>query len=174
MAVDLSSAYCDVADLLTGNIPTPASLSPDKFVADAADEIDSQIGFIYHTPVDITDTALTSRPARLLLKRLNVFLATGRLLLAADAGGEDNQLHAYGLKLVNDATSALEMIAQGRIVLEGAARISNNDDKPLGPLVSNADPESYVEAFYNRVINPNVLPLPAGLRYPPHTGLVGL
>lgn len=152
------SAYCMVTDLLTGNIPTPAAVDPQKFVQDAADEIDSQIGFVYRTPVDIADSSPVVRPVRLLLKRLNVFLATGRLILAVDGGGEDKQLHAYGLKLIEDALMSLSMIANGQINLEGAPKLPGQEKTVMGPLVSNADSESSVEAFYNRVANPNWLP----------------
>jgi hypothetical protein len=40
-------AYSAVTDLLTGDLPLPSYVSPVKFVDDAADEIDSKIGFLY-------------------------------------------------------------------------------------------------------------------------------
>ncbi|HWI68184.1 MAG TPA: hypothetical protein VNS88_07365, partial [Nitrospiraceae bacterium] len=71
--------YSEVTDLLTGNVPTPAYLSPQKYVDDAADEIDSKIGFVYETPIDVTYSSSNpvTRPVRLLLKRINNFLASG-------------------------------------------------------------------------------------------------
>jgi hypothetical protein len=163
-------AYCQASDLLTysGSIPAPSYLSPQKFVDDAADEIDSKIGFVYATPIDISDVAGNPvvRPARLLLKRLNVNLATGRMLLAADANGEDTQIHAYGWSLIREVVAALNNIADGDITLEGATLVTPNALNNNIPLIYNKDAESNVEAFYDRVANPNyVYPYPYGTRY---------
>lgn len=148
--------YAEVTDLLTGNIPTPGYLSQDKFVQDAADEIDSQLGFVYETPFDVSETSGLVRPARLLLKRLNVFIATGRLLMAASASGEDDNLHAYAKSLVDNALKTLEMIRVGEIVLEGAVEINpTTTDKPRGPMWFNPDVESTVDAFYTELQGPN-------------------
>jgi|SRR5690348_1250597 len=108
------TAYCASGDLVLGGIPTPAGLDQNKIVADAADEIDSQIGMRYLTPID---TANVPRPVQLLLKRINVALASGRLILAADSNGENQQLHAYGLSLINEAKEALRAIAAGDMFL---------------------------------------------------------
>jgi len=149
-------AYCLTSDLLTGDIPTPAYLDKQKFVDDAADEIDSKIGFVYATPIDVTDNPGNPvvRPVRILLKRLNVNLATGRLILAADASGEDDKLHAYGWSLIREANTTLNAIARGDVDLEGATLLDQNFDSPHAPLIHNEDAESNVEAFYNRISNP--------------------
>ena len=149
------AAYCTTDDLLTGNIPTPAYLSPQKYVDDAANEIDSKIGFIYETPVDISPSSPVSRPAILLLQRLNAHLASGRLLMAASAGQEESQVHAYGWQLVKDATLALAELASGSPELDGAPKLPVGDQKVTAPLVSNKDAESNVEAFYDRIANPS-------------------
>jgi hypothetical protein len=128
-------------------------MTPTSYVNDAADEIDSKIGFVYSTPVDMSDPGPTSRPARLLLKRLNVFLASGRMLLAVASPGEEDQLHQYGLYLVKEATNTLDMIANGKIILDGATTIDTTQP-PTVPLIDNLDSESQVEAFYDRISNP--------------------
>jgi phage gp36-like protein len=145
--------YCNSDNLLLGNIPLPAGLDPDNFVADAADEIDSIIGFRYVTPVVESPADPPAyelaRPVLLLLKRINVWLASGRLILAVDSAGEDTQLHAYGNKLVNDAMSTLTMIRDGKIDLVGAPTIE--EDSPAshdGPVFYNADASSAVDDFY--------------------------
>lgn len=153
-------AYCEVTDLLTGTIPTPTALNPTKFVSDAADEIDSKIGMIYATPVVITDTVAGQpnpvvRPVRLLLKRLNVHLASGRLIMAAAANMEDTQLHAYGWSLVKEATDTLTAIAAGELNLVGVEPAEGATASVTTPLISNLDAESNVEAFYDRIANPS-------------------
>lgn len=159
-------AYSSTNDLLTGNVPTPVSLDPQKFVDDAANEIDSKIGFIYETPVDMSLTSPVSRPAMLLIQRISNFLASGRLLLAASAGQEDSQVHAYGWQLVKDATASLDAIAKGEIPLDGAPKLPVADQKVTAPLISNKDAESNVDAFYDRIANPNYqylgVPVPGG------------
>lgn len=148
--------YSTPEDLLTGNIPVPSYLDPAKFVQDAADEIDSYIGFVYETPVDTGTGTDLSRPARLLLKRINNYLATGRLLQAAAAAQQDDNTHAYATRLITEALTALQGIANGSIILEGAALTDTSEDaSPVArPVVKNQDEFSQVEAFYDRVTNP--------------------
>ncbi len=151
-------SYSAVTDLMVGDIPLPSYLSPQKYVDDAADEMDSHIGFLYQTPIDITDveTNPVSRPVRLLLKRISVHLSTGRILMAIAAPTEDSTVHAYGYHMVKDALDALKSISDGAIALDGATSMSTETNATTAPLISNLDPESMVEAFYNRVVNPNV------------------
>lgn len=171
------TAYCSVGDLLLGQIPVPVGIDKQKVVDDAADEIDSKIGFIYQTPIDIlNDPDKPSRPVKLLLKRINVFLASGRLILAADSNGEDQQLHAYGLSLVQEATNALDAIASGEMVLSGVELAAGYATTASTPLINNLDTESSVEAFYDRVANPSYLYSGAesvyGWRYGNEQGMV--
>lgn len=150
--------YSATTDLLTGNIPVSGPVDPEKFVADAADEIDSRIGHIYKTPIDIADTPENpiARPARLLLKRVSNFLASGRLMMAAAAGSQKLEVNAYAERLVNEALEALNQIATGDIQLTGAERVEDvpGEGTSTGPQIHNLDAESNVEAFYNRIANP--------------------
>lgn len=149
-------AYCDTGDLLTGSIPTPAYLDPQKYVDDAADEIDSKIGFVYETPIDISDDSEVIRPARLLLKRINVFLATGRLLMAVASPGEETSIHAYGKSLVDNATAATEAIFDGTILLDGATDLHPaTDSSHRGPIIANKDASSAVDDFYDQLMPTN-------------------
>lgn len=151
-------AYCTVADLLIGDITTNAALDPVKYVADAADEIDSKIGFRYATPVP----AEAPRPVLLLLKRLNAHLASGRLILAATISANQEELNAYGASLVNDAQLTLTAIANGEMALPGVqpspdVTVLDPDDPALLPmLISNLDSVSQVEAFYAGVTTPGI------------------
>ena len=149
--------YSEPSDLLVGDMPLPRGMKPQSYVDDAADEIDSTIGFIYETPVDIaTDTTTVARPVRLLLKRLNNLLASGRLIQAMTVGGQRQELHAYGASLVNQALDVLKQIQAGDLVLEGVPLIENpdNPEKFSGPQIFNLDAESNVESFYDRIANP--------------------
>lgn len=148
-------AYCATTDLINGDIPLPPYVDKEKVVQDAADEIDSNIGFIYKTPVDVTENGPTPRPVRLLLKRINSHLATGRLIMALDSSGQDDRLHAYGYSLVQNALAALAEIAAGKIVLADVPAADENADKRVtAVIVNNKDEESAVDAFYDRIANP--------------------
>lgn len=149
-------AYSSSNDLLNGNIPLPGYLDKEKFVTDAADEIDSKIGHLYETPVDVSETSTVPRWTRLLLKRINNHLASGRLLMAADAGGEDDRVHAYALFLIQEATAALDQIASGEIKLTGVPGPGGQSSEAITSIIlNNLDEESNVEAFYDRILNPN-------------------
>lgn len=155
-------AYCEITDLLLGDIPTPTYVDLQKMVNDAADEIDSKIGYVYQTPVDVSLTSNVVRPARLLLKRINAHLATGRIILMVASPEENANLHAYGYHLVKEAILALDQIAAGQISLEGATEVVSDLPQATVPMISNLDSESQVEAFYDRIANPNYLFYPLG------------
>lgn len=148
--------YCGVVDLLIGDIATGGALDPTKYVSDAADEIDSKIGFRYVTPV-VTNNV--PRPVALLLKRLNAHLASGRLILAATISAEDERLNAYGENLVASVELSLLAIAEGEQVLPLTPINTDTVDPTIGTarpfaLIKNEDPESNVSAFYNRIAMP--------------------
>lgn len=146
-----STAYCEVGDLLIGDIPTPVYIDKQKFVDDAADEIDSWLGARYVTPIVLTESLPAQRPSFLTLKRVNAHLASGRLLLSAAAGGEDTDLHRYGWQLVNDALAALRSLLNGEPIIVGAIDADHaGSSTPAGslPLIVNGDPYSQVDGFY--------------------------
>lgn len=138
------TAYAVIVDLLLGNVPVPADAQ--KYLDATAEEIDSRIGFRYATPV-VADTSPEQRPVGLLLKRINAWLATGRIILAKDAAGEDDQLHQYGEYLVREANKALDQIVDGTIVLPGVDLATPEASTVTGPDAAWGDSESLVEAF---------------------------
>lgn len=159
---DDTPAYSAVGDLLTGNLPLSTFLSPAKFVQDATNEIDSKIGLIYKTPLDLDDTVTIDaqvvpnpipRPARLMIKRIANFLASGRLILAMDISGEDNHLHSYGESLVTEALAALGGIQCGDVPIPGAGPADPDAPEPqTGPRIINSDSVSAVDVFYRNVM----------------------
>lgn len=156
-------SYCVLADLLTGNIPTPAALNAQKFVDDAADEMDSYLGQKYTTPVVLLSTDPAQRAGNLMLKRINSHLATGRLILAVSAGGEDKVLNAYGKSLVDESVAALAELTAGQYVLVGATPLSGDTVvNTNAPKISNLDATSRVEDFYDMLENPPLVPYVPG------------
>jgi len=119
-----------------------------------ADEIDSKIGFVYATPVVLSDAIPEQRPGYLLLKKINSWLAMGRCILAASTGNSDDQLHQLGEYYVREALSALDAIANGQITLVGATPVNEQEDKSTGPMIANVDDASLVESFDSVFGNP--------------------
>ena len=138
-------AYCEAGDLLLGNVPIPVTAG--KYVTDAADEMDSHLGLTYVTPVVLDENIPAQRSGFLLLKRINTWLASGRLLMALDAAGEDDQLHQYAEYLVSNALLALGKITDGSISLPGAEPINPEVNRVTGPMATWGDDTSPVEAF---------------------------
>lgn len=173
----IRDGYCSQDDISLGNIPLPSYIDPALVVADAADEIDSQIGFLYETPINVTLSGTVPKPVKLLLKRINISLATGRLILTLDATGENKNLNAYGQSLITQALEALASIAKGDPILPGVPSANPDDEVTSNlPQLANKDNESYVEAFYERIANPWYLYPPVIQREPfygaPYPGLV--
>lgn len=150
------TSYSSVDDLMTGKIPLPQALDPQKFVDDATDEIDSYIGFTYVTPVDLT---VVDRPVRLLLKRMANMLATGRLIQAASAGSENHSVHAYGQSLIKQATDLLIQISDNKVILTSVPTVTGGLTTS-GPTIFNLDDESNVESFYDRIMKHPVVEPP--------------
>lgn len=147
----MTATYSKVEDLLTGDVPFSAALDPTRFIQDATDEVDSYIGLRYKTPLDMTAESPMVRPARLLVKRISNFLASGRLILAQSIGTEDRNTQAYGQSLVTEATKTLDQLAKGVIPLLGAVPAANPGGAIEGNMaaVFNSDSYSGVDAFYD-------------------------
>lgn len=147
-------AYSRASDLLIGDIRVDGVIDPEAVVQDAADEIDAAIGNIYVTPIALPDTAV-NRPTILLLKRINNYIATGRLLLALAQGSGDAQNFAQAQYYLKLGLTPLNEISKGNITLAGAEK-HTQEGQPAnpGPTAVNAEPVSYVEAFYKRNTNP--------------------
>lgn len=143
--------YCELVDLEWGNIPAP--VNAQFWLNKGAEEIDGKIGFVYATPV-MLDNSTEQRPAKLLLKRINAWLAMGRAILAIAAGAEDNQLHQLGKYYVDEATKALDSIVDGSVILPGVDPTTPTSDQQTGPMISNVDTASSVEAFNATFGNP--------------------
>jgi len=153
-----------------GELQAPDQKVCQKYVQDAADEIDSKLGFIYVTPI-VIDPNGEFRHSALLLKRISNFLATGRLILANAASREDQYLNAYGKSLVVEATAALDALLTGTMPLPGATPSNPDASNATGPIINNLDPQSNVESFYAFATDPfpsrgYPLPYPPGVIYP--------
>jgi hypothetical protein len=146
--------YSFADEMLLGDMPLGSASNAEKYVDDAANEIDSVIGQLYETPVDMSESGPVARHSRLLLQRIANHLASGRFIMAQAVGGEGTRLHAYGRNLVVGAERALAQLASGDLVLVGAPRVAViTDDSDAPPRILSGDETSGVEAFYANVMN---------------------
>ena len=151
-------AYCADTDLALGDIVLPTWLVKSQWIERAAEEIDSRLGFIYKVPLvsagaPQTFAALATHE-KALIKGINWKLATGRIILALDSGGEDVALHAYGRSLVLEAINDLMQVANGVVSFPDAAlNVDSVTNGPnMTPSATNADEFSLVDAWSDTVI----------------------
>lgn len=136
-------AYCEESDLMTGDLTIGPRVDKPSYIDGAADEMDVILGILYETPISVG--GLSDSSAKL-LKKINRFMASGRLIMALAAGGEDSELHAYGWSLVQQAQADLHCIANGSLKLEGATA-KDGALGARGPSIVNRDNESATEVF---------------------------
>jgi hypothetical protein len=159
-------SYCEVGDLLLGEMPISSALSSTKFISDSADEINVRIGRIYVTPININELAPNSRTV---LKIANARLASGRLLMAQAQAAQDDSLNAYARYLINEANNLISSVENNRITLEGATVREDLVDTPA-PSIQNVDEFSAVEAFYDEFLGGGAgRPLPVSPVWTPGT-----
>lgn len=150
----MMTTYSAAADMLLGTVARPVDAILLPYVQDGADRIDAILGERYVTPIVIDGTVAANRSGVLLLKQINNYLATGMFIIAAATDSENNQLNAYGAKLINDANGLLFELAQGSRTLTGAVYLDVADVGQTGPLINNLDATSLVENFYGLVTTP--------------------
>lgn len=161
-------AYCAEADLIAGNIPAADGVKK-TYVDAASEEMDSYLSAQYVTPISVNVADPRQKQTSLTLKRINAHLASGRLITSMGTGGEDTEVHAYGLMLITESLNALKALASGAPDLYGATK-HNQDDEGAVPesdlrgKVFNGDLQSEVDAFYSSAM-PNGFFAPRGSYY---------
>lgn len=145
-------AYCEAVDLIYGDIPM-SSDEVSRRIAAASDEVDSYLAAWYVTPISPPANDPRARQTILTLKRITAQLASGRIITSMATGGEDTDVHAYGLMLLNEAHASLAQLATGTPDLPGAMKHQEDSstvipESELRGRVFNGDVQSEVDAFY--------------------------
>lgn len=155
--------YCDVDDLLVGDLRFGNDVLQDRFVLDAADEIDGALGVVYSLPIT---QAMVPAHSWKTLKRCNAHLATGRLLMAVGVPGEEDAVHAYALFMLREGHELLAALASGQIPLPGVPQVPGQGDF-RAPMIVQGDIESGVDTFYRYTMGdedvawrPGLIPAP--------------
>jgi len=149
-------AYSTVDDLLLGDMAFSDRVDKTTFIDDAADEIDSKIGVLYALPLNIS---LLDTRAKATLKRINNWLATGRLILSMAAGDKD--LNKYAEYMITTALAALAEVASGAVGLGGAVLADTSANSGTGPSILNHDSVSAIDVFEAAVMGWTNNPFPA-------------
>jgi hypothetical protein len=133
-------AYCTTADLLLGQLESrlPIEVNPTEYINLAADEIDGRLGFTYLTPFDIEGVNSLPLHQVKLLKSINAKRASGRIIMAVTIATEDNLVHQYALRLMQEADLELAAIANGDVRL--SAPLVDSEGNPLDP---TDDPDDF-------------------------------
>lgn len=147
--------YSEEGDLLVGDVLLPGGFNKDKYIAEATDEIDSKLGFLYSLPIRGAGEPPADLPPheQLLLKVISNKLASGRLIMDVAMAGERQSVHAYGRRLVDEATNDLMQIANGVVEIH-AVRLETAVAQEASkiPTVRNQDEESLLLGFENTVL----------------------
>lgn len=156
MSAEEANGYCDVSDLLIGDLRLPAAVSVLKYIESAAEEMDSRIGNVYRVPVTIDPDKRQAYVATItFLRSINARLASGRIIMAVASFMELNSVHAYAKNLVDGAMKDLEQIESRQRILQGAEPNNNPTEEVggqfTGTAIFNLDPVSAVDSFYGFV-----------------------
>lgn len=134
-------AYCAVPDLLVGDLPISIQ-SGEQFINAASDEIDMKLAGEFtwpHSPLSVQ--------AQLILKRMNVLIGTGRLIMAQAVGSEDTGTHAYGTYLLREGQMLLAAVIGGDVVLDDVPKHPTTTTGNA-PSIVYEDSQSAVDVFY--------------------------
>jgi len=119
-------------DLLLGDL-TYAHLDPERYLSIAEDEMSASLGVMY--PLPIPGPSGLSDHNAVALKIIQSRLASGRLLLALAAGGEDRELHAYGQHLVEAARGDLHRVGRD-------FELTDNEGVSLGKVAAHGSSQA--------------------------------
>lgn len=152
----MTSRYGDEAEvtgLVGANIVLRPPLTPANYLTIACNDIDTKLFTLYGTPLDFTSSPTG---VKLYVDGIANRLAAGRLIMALHRGEENASVHAYGLYLMKDAQEALMSLINGSVTLPGvpAANNPSTGTQPDVPLITNQDPFSLVDVFYDFAAQP--------------------
>src|SRR5690349_21365167 len=146
----------------------PTGDKPLRAVERAADDIDGMLGVKYRVP--IRPVGSQQRQVLSLLRTINNWLASGRLIEELTASSQTVEIHAYANNLIRQAIDVINSILRGDILLPGVDPPEGEieDGVQTGPFILNVDSESQTNLYYGQIDNPlcrvqhpgSVLPVP--------------
>lgn len=135
------TAYCDPDDLLVGDVSVDP-LELDKFINSAYEDITASLGHVYVTPID---SSSLEEHVQLLLKKINVLIASGRFLMSRSMDRDETD--PYATSLLREGRGLLKQIETGQLLLSGVTRTVGAAEGNA-PTITNHDARSAVDTFY--------------------------
>jgi hypothetical protein len=142
-------AYCKTEDINLGTMEPPRGTDVQKVINEAANDIDAVVGRFYRLPLQLSESDPQHAPYKLLLRKLNIFLTTGDIIIKAAGARQDDSMNASGLWYMRQAQDVLKKIENGKIRFPDQVRMNADEDMFTGPYASSRDSSSRVEDFYN-------------------------
>ena len=167
----MGTKYCEPDDLILGqlseDIPRWIGSDYNKQIELAAEEIDLMVGRVYRLPLTLVEGTIDY----LLMKKLNRFIATGRILMAASSANETSNVHKYAAYLLAQGNAALEAIVNGTLELVDQEKTDDSlQDYDSGPSIFLSDKDSFIRDFYGFGEGEFSIPPSAKLEHEPEVG----
>nr|DAK84360.1 MAG TPA: head to tail adaptor [Caudoviricetes sp.] len=164
--------YCTEGAIRTHvqNIKLPTGVTWDSLAETASNEVDSNIGVRYVTPITVNPNDPAERSAAYWLQNVTSMVAAARLMLSISAPGSQDTANNYGQYLLSNAQQLMNDVISGKVELPGAEEVAANGSIIQGPTVLNQDAYSQVDLFYDNFepegFIPGRLPRPKGTPWP--------
>lgn len=152
--------YCtgDAIKTHVQNIKLPAGVTWESMAETASNEVDSNIGVRYVTPVVVSPVDPETRAAAYWLQNVTALVAAARLMLSTAAPGSQDTANQYGQYLLRNAQQLMQDVVSGKVDLPGAEEISSNDSTIQGATILNGDRYSQVDLYYDNFMPDGILP----------------
>ncbi|AVP43202.1 head-to-tail adaptor [Gordonia phage Lidong] len=154
------AVYCTDAAIKTHvqNIKLPTGVTWDSLAETASNEVDSNLGVRYVTPIQVSANDPTQKAAAYWLQNVTSMVAAGRLMLSIAAPGSQDTANSYGQYLLRNAQQLMNDVISGKVDLPGAEEVPANGSTIQGPTVLNQDAFSQVDLFYDNFMPEGIVP----------------
>ncbi|AKJ71701.1 hypothetical protein TIN2_11 [Tsukamurella phage TIN2] len=151
--------YCTTAAIQVHlqNIKLPSGVTWDSLAETASNEVDSNIGVRYQTPIQVSAVDPETRAAAYWLQNVSAMVAAARFMLSVAAPGSQDSANGYGRYLLSSAQKLMNDVISGKVDLNGAIELT-----PLGevqaPTIINGDAYSQVDLYYENMMPEGIMP----------------
>ena len=110
------------------HLQIPTSITVANYRDEAYNHINIMLRPLYVVPIDSPDAIDISY-----LKSIESRLAAGNILIAVGSSAEIENIHEYGLKLIEQAEAKLQALIDQKIILEGATQDTDDEGEVINP-----------------------------------------
>lgn len=152
--------YCTEGAIQTHvqNIKLPGNVTWDSLAETASNEVDSNIGVRYVTPITVSPMDPETRAAAYWLQNVTALVAAARLMLSISAPGSQDTANNYGQYLLRNAQQLMNDVINGKVDLPGAEELASNGSVIQGATILNPDRYSQVDLYYENMMPDGIMP----------------